>query len=278
MTERFNPGDDGPLERALANFGADMVFPETPDLVATLWTGLQPTHARQPWWRIAVMRRQFAAIAAVCIGVLVLSIPGTRSTVAGWLEVAGVHIEIGGDRGGGDDEPTSLSGESFLGRRVSLAEAAASVSFEVLIPAALAGVGEPEIYLDHRDGSPVISLLYAAGEAFPEIGDTGAGLLLTTFDPAGDTETYIKRTAADTSAEFLLVNGSWGAWIEDGSLSIPPEPNRPGVERPSAHVLIWDANGITIRMETAMTRDESLMLAKSMTPVHSPAPASPIER
>lgn len=278
MIEQFDPTDDVSLERALALLGEDIMFPETPDFAATLWSGTR-VNQRPRWFRTdPVGAWRLAALAAIVLGVLVLSIPGARSTVAGWLELAGIDIEIGGDGGGGDDVPTSLGGELFLGRRVSLAEAKASVSFEVLVPAGISLEEGPEIYLDHRDGTAVISLIYPASEALPSIGETGAGLLLMLFDPAGDTDLYIKQTVADTSAEFLTVNGSWGAWIEDGSLAIPPAADRPGSERPSGHVLIWEADGITIRMETNLPRDEALAIAERMAPIDVPAPSTPADR
>lgn len=274
MIERSGPWDDEPLEQALALLREDVMFPETPDLAAAFRNDVPETQMPGPrpaWstgWRLA-------ALAAIFVGVAVLSIPGARSTVAGWLELAGVDIEIGNDRGGSDDAPTSLGGELFLGRRVSLAEAQSAVSFEVLIPSSLSVGNEPDVYLDHRDGSPVISLLYPASETLPEIGDTGAGLLLTQFDPAGDTDAYIKRTAMDAAPEFLIVNGSWGAWIEDGSLTIPGDTARADVDRPSAHVLIWGVGGVTIRMETNLPRDEALGIARTLAPVTPPASSPP---
>lgn len=272
MTERLNFRDDGSLEQALGHLSDDVLFPKTPDLAAAFRTQVQAI----PRSRSIVARRwTLAAVAAALVVALGLSIPGARSTVAGWLQFAGIEIEFGGDRGGPDDAPVSIGGELFLGRRVTLAEALSSVSFEVVAPTSPALGQVAEIYLDHRDGTPVISMLYPASEEFPEIGPSGAGLLLMQFDPAGDTTLYIKNLPVNSSAEFLTVNGSAGAWIEDGSLAIPPATDRVGAERPSAHVLIWERDGITVRMETNLSREEALAIAETLAPISSPATAAP---
>jgi len=268
MTERLDLREDGSLELALALLGEDVVFPETPDLAAAFRTQVQEIPRPRP---IPVWRWQFASLAAILVVALVFSIPGARSTVAGWLDFAGIRIEIGGDEGGPDDAPSSLGGELFLGRQVSLEEAQSHVSFEVLVPYRPSLVEEPEIYRDHRDGTAVISVLYPASETLPSIGETGAGLLLMQFDPVGDAGLYIKQaTGGDSSPEFVMVNGSWGAWIEDGSLEIPPVSNRAGAERPSGHVLIWEEDGVTIRMESNLTQEEAVTIAESLAPVTPP--------
>jgi len=273
MTERLDLREDGSLELALALLGEDVVFPETPDLAAAFRTQVQEIPRPRP---IPVWRWQFASLAAILVVALVFSIPGARSTVAGWLDLGGIRIEIGGDEGGPDDAPSSLGGELFLGRQVSLEEAQSHVSFEVLVPYRPSLVEEPEIYRDHRDGTAVISVLYPASETLPSIGDTGVGLLLMQFDPVGDSEAYVKRaTGDDSSPEFVMVNGSWGAWIEDGSLAIPPASNRAGAERPSGHVLIWEQGGTTIRMETNLRLDEALAIAASLTPIDPAKTAAP---
>lgn len=273
MTERIEIRDDGSLERALALLGEDVVFPETPDLASAFRTHGQEIPRPRP---MPVRSWQIAALAAILIVALISSFPEARATVAGWLDFGGIRIEIGGDEGGPDDAPVSLGGELFLGRQVSLADATSGISFELLAPSASSLAEEPEIYLDHRDGTPVISMLYPASETLPEIGDTGVGLLLMQFDPVGDSEAYVKRaTGDDSSPEFVMVNGSWGAWIEDGSLAIPPASNRAGAERPSGHVLIWEQGGTTIRMETNLRLDEALAIAASLTPIDPAKTAAP---
>lgn len=266
------------LERALGRLGEDVVFPKTPNFIAPLWRGtteLPLAQSSRPSRSVIVGRWPLAALATLAAVALIVALPGARSTVAGWLEIAGIRIETGADPQ--TAVPVSFGGDLFLGRPVSLTEAQAAVTFEILALTGLA-VGEPEIYLDHRDDTPVISLVYPASKSLPPIGETGAGLLLTQFVPAGDTDAYIKRTAMDAAPEFLIVNGSSGAWIEDGSLAIPGDTARADVERPSAHVLIWGADEITIRMETTLTRDEALAIARTLAPVTPPAPSPPGER
>lgn len=272
MSERGDSHDHEALEHALGRLREDVVFPATPDFAATLWSSTDNVSPSRPARRFLAGRWPLAVLAAVVIAGLVLAIPGTRSTVAGWLEIAGIRIEIGDKPQ--TAVPVSLGGDLFLGRPVSLAEAQSAVSFEVLAPAGMS-LEEPETYLDHRDGTAVISLVYPASASLPPIGETGAGLLLTQFVPVGDAAMYIKRTVEGAFPLFLTVNGSWGAWIEDGALAIPSMPGQPVVERPSGHVLIWDADGVTVRMETMVTLGEALIVAEEIAPAVTPDDGTP---
>jgi len=270
VSDRSNIQDHDALERALGRLGEDVVFPETPDFITPLWRDTpatpSPRRVMAGSWPLAAL----AALAAVVIAALVVSIPGTRSTVAGWLEIAGIRIETGDDPQ--TAVPVSLGGNLFLGRPVSLAEAQSTVSFDVLAPASPA-VGEAEIYLDHRDGAPVVSLVYPASEMLPPIGETGAGLLLTQFEAGDEAGMYIKRVAGSLALEVVTVNGALAAWVVDGTLALPGGTARADLERPSAHVLIWEANGITVRMETMLTLDEALLVAEDIAPAAAPATA-----
>lgn len=278
MTERPEFRECAALERALGLLEEDVLFPQAPDLAGAFRLHLEQGARSRiiPLRHVRAWKRwQLAALAAILVVALAISIPGARSTLAGWLEFAGIRIEIGGDDGPPEQTPTSIGGNLFLGRQVSLAEARRSSPLEVLIPSSPLVATQPTVYIDHRDGTPIVSVVYPAGATLPEIGDTGVGLLLMRFDPAGDTELYTKRSTGTRSPVLATVNGSFAAWIEDGSIAVPPASNRAGSERPSAHVLIWERDGITFRMESNLSLDDATAIAESLEPITPPVTAGP---
>jgi len=72
-----------------------------------------------------------------------------------------------------------------------------------------------------------------------------------------------------TRVETVTVQGRTGYWIEgapheffyrDASGEVVPE-----TLRLAANVLLWETNGITVRIESALARDEVVRVADAMT-------------
>lgn len=80
----------------------------------------------------------------------------------------------------------------------------------------------------------------------------------------------IKRVAVGGEPEPVQIHEAPGFWISGTSmLVIAPDPSVGFMDsegRPSANVLIWQRDGITFRLETALARDEALRLAESIRP------------
>src|SRR4029453_8277179 len=102
------------LERALADLGASLQFPPTPDLAAAVTTRVEEGPARSPvrrrptraplragrrWWPgLAGWRRlAVAGLAVILLAAAVLAAsPGTREAVARRLALRGVGVQVGG--------------------------------------------------------------------------------------------------------------------------------------------------------------------------------------
>lgn len=261
-----NPRGPEDLEGALARLRTDLVFPDTPDIAAAfaMTAPVRPVRTLRrsplpysPWWGLAA--------AVLLLVVATVAIPGARATVASWFDVPGIRIEVG------DDEavrtpPASIGGSLLLGRPITIADAGAAAGFVIVAPADTRG-GAPETYLLERDGATIVSLLYPAGPGLPGIGSTGAGLLLMQIDSPEHVDLLVKRSMNEQPPITVMLGGGTGTWIAGGSLTLEPVYETGTFERSSGNVLIWEQNGVTYRMESALTMTDAVALAEGLQPL-----------
>lgn len=278
MTNRFHEGDRDVLERHLARLRADLVFPKTPDIASTLRLNDMPgppEPSRTMSRRVALWPWTALAAAAVMIGILAFGIPAARSTLASWFDFPGVRIEVGTDEQPPPAPPTSIGGTLLLGKQVTTADATKAARFEIVAPSGERITGVPETYLLQRDGAVIVSLLYPASTNLPEIGTTGVGLLLMQIDSPDSTAIFTKRSMNEQSPVSAMVNGETGTWIEGGTLTVEPVYASGTFERSSGNVLIWEQNGVTYRMESALTMTDAVALAEGLQPLPTPVVPAP---
>lgn len=243
-----------PVEALLADLADHIDWPGPSDLIPNLSPRLaNPPVRRDP-------RRWITVTAALVIMVasLLLFSPQARQAVADFLGVAGIEIEF-------EPELEEPIGEGLgLGRAVVLEEAAETVDFNISVPTAL---DEPEsVYL--IDGR--VNLVWEGRETLPAAGDTGVGLLYSQFrsDTSGDG--FIKGLGPDTVVVPIEAAGSTGFWIEGAPHVITYEDGTGRrVEestRLAGNVLMWEAAGVTHRIETVLGLEETLRIAESVEP------------
>lgn len=225
---------------------ADLAGP----VAASIEAGERPVSGWR-WLRVAM--------AAAAIAVLVLATPAGRQAVADILEVGGIHVGWGVEAG-------IPGAELDLGDEVTLREAG-DLPFPVLIPIG-AGVGEPDaIY--HSDFPPggAVHFVWRSGEALPAAGDTGVGLIYSQFRIAAGS--FIKSLGPGVEASPVTVRGNPGFWIE-GAPHILFYEDETGAEeraRLAANVLAWEEDGVTHRIETTLSLEDTLDLAESLEPM-----------
>jgi hypothetical protein len=271
------------LERALADLGAHLEFPATPDLAAAVAARLAAAPApapaarpagprgwRRPGWLPNWRRLALAGLAVVVLAAAVLvASPGTREAVARRLGLRGVEIRIGGER----PAPTATTRPSDrldlgLGRRVSLAEARRLVAFPVLVPTA-AGFQAPDAVFINRDSPPQgrVDLVYRARPGLPASQFTDAGLLVTQFR-GRLTDDFIKKVTAGGLVEQVEVAGQPGYWFSgephfytyrDAGGGLTDEQTRL-----AGNTLVWQAGAQTLRLEGQVPKEEALRIAGSM--------------
>jgi hypothetical protein len=256
------------LEEALADLGAALEFPPTPDLATAVTARLGEVPARprprRPRWRRLALAGLVAAVLAAAV--LVVS-PATREAVARRLGLRGVEIRIGGPA-----PPTATTRperlELGLGERVTLEEARRRVDFPVLVPGT-AGLEQPTAVFVGA-GPPSggrVDLVYRARPGLPASQFTDVGLLITEFrgEPTGE---FLKKVTGMGLVEEVEVGGQPGYWFggEPHFFTYRDARGNLGEERTrlAGNTLIWQRGDLTLRLEAQIPREEALRIAESM--------------
>lgn len=249
MTER--PNDR--LETALRDLGARLDVPEPPELTGAVLTRLarldtEPDAPRSVFLTRVVPRLVAAAVVALlALGVAMAVSPTVRAAVFDLFRIGGVEIH---HEPAPSAPPTNGRVELPGERVVSLEDARRAAPFEVAVPAAL---GDPdEVRIADGDPPRVVSLLY------------DRGIRVDQFDGRLSPVFFKKTDAADM--EMVRVGSVDGVWVPR------PHPvfyvDRDGNERAesarlAASTLIWEADGMTYRLEGELSRDEAVRIAES---------------
>jgi hypothetical protein len=253
------------LELNLRSLGRQLEWPPTPDLVIRVQHRLASS---LPQRRSRLWRPTLVAVLAIVALTLGWS-PGAREAVARLLGVVGIRIET--------QVETSVppSFDLGLGVQVSAAEATSLVDYALLSPGS-SDVGSPDAiyYTDERLGGQV-TLVWAPRANLPEAADSGVGMLISSFRGNLDSSTYAKELNA--TRNLLLdveVRARPGFWIEgEPHVFLFENPN--GViefesVRLAGNVLLWEENGVTMRIESALPRADVLRIAESLAPLTYP--------
>lgn len=259
---RFAPVD---FEAALRQLAPHYPHPPTPDLAGRVRARLVAQPARRPMrlWRDPRRLAMAAALLLVIAGAAALINPGSRDAIAHFFHVRGVIV----NRVPSPAPSVTSANPPYLGRRVSLAEAQSQVAFHVVVPTDPA-LGEPDgVYVDADVPGGEVAFAYGPRAGIQVVRVTGLGLLITEFrgDLAGD---ILKQAGPDTTVEETTVNGDPGWWIAGAPhilvVKQSPPDARPELLRLAANTLIWTHDGVTYRIESSLTRAESLRIAASL--------------
>jgi hypothetical protein len=255
------------LESALVDLGQHLEFPPTPDLasrVLVLGTAQQP----RAWQRLlqTPLRLAFASVVVLLvalIGILAFS-PEARTAVAERLGLRGAPVEqvsrLPNPTAGADLE---------LGDRTTLPEA--KTRLPLLLPGA-PELGEPDaVYVAPTSLGGTVSVAYGSRPGLPTAPETGVSLLVleSRLPPAGfQTAVLGKGAGPGTRVEELSVNGGRGVWLEGAPhvLYLPDANGQINQDRArlAANVLLWEQNGLLMRLEGTLSRDQALQIAASV--------------
>jgi hypothetical protein len=211
-----------------------------------------------------------ALLLIAIVGGLVL-VPEARNAIADRLGLQGVLIRWVDEVP--SPEPSQVGAPLLLGRPVSLDAAQAAVDFPIRVPTA-AGFDAPgEIYLLDQDEGAMVSFVYPAGPGLPASNETGVGALLTQFRGEADRGLIEKGLADDGARETRLqavpVDGEPGFWISGtphGFFFVCYDAGECREERYrlAGNVLLWEQDGVTLRLESILSLDEALAIAESV--------------
>jgi hypothetical protein len=276
------------LDAALRDLAAHVAFPEPPDVATAVRLRLAgaPAPAAAPTpldrWRRPGARRLLAVAAVVVLVIVAVTaaVPRARHAVADRLGLRGVEVRIvptlpsmpttavppttapgatgagataPGPTGAGATAPpaTDLPGGVRLGRRTTLAEAAAATvaPSPFLVP--------PEaptaVFVDDRTGE--VNLLF------------GDGLLLGQFP--NSRPFFEKLIGSGDETVAVTVDGGRGLWLP-GETHVLVElgehdatETRPRLAGPT---LLWEHGDTTLRLEGAPSLEAALAIATSLRP------------
>jgi len=173
-----------------------------------------------------------------------------RRAVADWLGLPGVRVER--VESGQDLPSPAVTPE--LGSRVSLAEAAAAVPFDLVGPPRIRGL---EIYLD--------------GDAVTFVRRAPSGdieLLITQFEGTLDRELVEKVLPPGSRLRSVVIGGRQGYWIAGDPHTVlyvdPFGEIRENTVRLAGNTLLWQRGRLTLRLEVGADLRRALLLARSL--------------
>lgn len=258
MSEPMSDRSDRALELALADLAAAVRFPPTPALAAGIGSRLE----RQPvlgWWPWSGSMRRAVVLA-----------------VAGLLTLAGVAGAIGLGIGAiqirfADGTPLPTPGGSVanrgFGEETTLAAAQARVAFTIRLPADPA-LGSPDgVFLAETPDGGTVTLAWGERPGFPA-DEAGNGLVVTQFNADIGPEAFEKMVTEGTRVEAIQVNEQPGWWVEGGTHAFFYRDSSGQMVNTSLRLvtsaLIWEEDGLALRVEGAPDRESALRVAASL--------------
>ena len=219
---------------------------------------------RRGGWRVAV-----AAVAAVAAATII--VPSSRAAIGSWLGVRGDRIDITSATTPPSVASTPQSAPApalDLGPEVALADVRAQVGFTMPVPREPGFDHPDEVHVSHPPDSGEATLLYRPRADLPSTGIADIGMLISAFRADIDGGFFAKEAGPDTRVETVTVQGRTGYWLEGAPhqfLYRDASGNSvPHTLRLAANVLLWEVNGITVRIESALPRDNVIRIADAM--------------
>jgi hypothetical protein len=240
------------LERALVALGRDLDVPETPDAVRAVRARIaQPPPRRRATPRLVLA----VALAALALLGAALAVPEARSALLRVLHIGGERIELVDELPEVPPGPTGVS--LMLGEVVPLEEARGRAGFELR---ELRGEPTPDrVYLGPRGtvwflwGTPERPRLLLAQTALLRVDDTFV----------------LKKVAGPgTRVERVPVSGEPGYFLSgEAHFVVLLDQNGNAIEETAwlgRNVLVWEHDGIALRLEGDLTLDRALELADEL--------------
>ena len=248
------------LERALRDLAAAEEWPPTPDIAAAVTVRLRQAPAPAGRVRRPRARRRWAlAIALAALVALpgaAVAFPDARDDVLEWLGLKNVEVR----RTPQPPPARELLPQPDLGRVVPLDTAAARIGFEPLVPTTLGSPDEARVQ-DRR-----LSLVYRPTAGRPATRAEGIGVLIT--EQRGSGVIAEKAVGPGTEVRAVDVDGARGAWLDGEPHAIIFQDTtgnyREDVPRLAGDTLVWERDGLVLRIEGARDLEDALAIARSL--------------
>jgi hypothetical protein len=255
--------------QALGSLGERIVYPPPPDVsLAVIERITEPPPL--PWWRRPVVLR--AAVATAVVVLVVGLIPAARDQVASWLGIGGVTIETvppstapaiapaptatATTQAAAGVVQSGLGQGLALGREIVSLTVEGQVGFRPLYPE----LGLPD--REFVDNGGRAWLLYSSRRGLPETAVEGVGMIVTEFQ--ADSAGIIKQISTGDADFVEFGDGYFGVWLPGPHQLVLPDADGSAVDgRSAGNTLLWEQDGLTIRIETALSKAEAVAVAES---------------
>jgi hypothetical protein len=255
---------DRELERTLSEIGQRLPSPSR-DMWPAVRERIDQRRARR-WWNLGVPRGMLAPIAATIAVLLVVALALTPDLVARAAEVLGLRgVQIFRVTATPSPAPTAGAPVTFAGQRAgSLEEAGRIAGFPVRAPT---GLGPPdEIYVE---SAPVrVTLVYRSRQGLPATALPGIGALVVEFRGRLDQAVVGKTAGPEVHLESVPLNGGVALWLSGQPhqfFYFDPNGNfQPETLRLAGNTLLWEAGGLTYRLEAQVGKEEAVRIASTL--------------
>ncbi len=262
-----DPSLTSPLDSELRELGRWLDVPPELDVAAAVRTRVQaPEPVGQPHRRLWQAAAVLIALVTLTTAVVVAS-PQVRAALLDVLRVGSVEVHPGPAPTATPSPSgrTPASPERPVGQHTTtLAAARRSADFHVFVPAAplqrpdevLAGDGPQPTY---------VALRYHPGPGRPAAGPSGVAVQVDEI--AGDSTRFFQKYLDGAPARLVRVDGAPGVWI-DGPHELIVADRTGGIRfeppRLAARTLVWQRDGVTLRLEGELTLRAALAVATGM--------------
>ena len=269
--------NDDQLGAALADLGARLAWPATPDLRAPVLARISGPR-RVGWWHAFASPRYGLAPAIVTLALALLAVlvfsPEARATATDILRLRGVEIFRGpvpspspSRSPGSVASPTPLP-SAGLGVLVTLDEAKARAGYAVVMPNDPPLGAPDEVYLRAVPGSSAVSFVYKERPGIPVSPQAGVAAIVTEFAGATVDENFFGKVLdRTTTLEKVTVNGQPGFWIQGAPHFFFYNANGAVLQetlRLAGNTLIWTQGSLLLRLEAQIDRDTAVRIAQSV--------------
>lgn len=262
------PTDDQ-LERTLRDLAGSLRVPTDRDLTEEVMQRVGAESERSPTavrGRPVPTKRVLAIASLLLAAVLLSFVAPVRSAVASVLEFVGIDIRQS-DVGASPPSPSPPMGGE-LGRLVPVGEVSQAAGFLVPLPRT-SQLGSPdEAYLLDEGDHQVVTLVWRRDDKIPVSAASDAAVLLSVFQGGPTRVEYLEKILFQGSrAHRVQVNDNPGVFVDGPQTVLYLSSNRDVEEaqsRLSGNSLIWQQDGLTFRLESALGQPASVAIAASV--------------
>lgn len=266
MSERLTERrfTDAELEASLRDLGAHLAYPRTADLLPAVRARIERRSGEGFWDLVRSPRLSYApALATLALLALAaLAFQPVAATAVEALGLRGIQIFRASDVPPASGR-TILADAQQVG---SVEDASRTVGAPLRPPATL---GRPdEVYVRTAGGAQQAFLVYGARPGIAASRESGVSVLITAVRGGFESQLLGKVVPPGARVEDVRVNGGPGVWIEGRPHQLfyrgPSGDILVDSIRLAGNVLLWEQDGLLLRIEADVSQEQALRIASSM--------------